>query len=132
MQKFTFILIFVLSGLWFSCEKTKTSPDLGKLEGTWVEDHFEEDMMILNKSNEIQEDNYGFVIHDGGKFTEHKNSGSCGTPPISYSNFEGSWEYENDSTLKIVVGYWGGSMTYKLDIIELTEDNLKVRYHYQN
>ena len=132
MQKFTFILILVFSGLFFSCEKTKTSPEAGKLEGTWVEDHFDECILILNKSDEIQEDNYGFTIYEAGRFVEHKNSGSCGTPPISYANFEGSWEYENDSTLKIVVGYWGGTMTYELDIIELTEDNLMVRYNYKN
>ncbi len=132
MQKFTLILIFGLSGLLFSCEKTKTSPEAGKLEGTWVEDHFDEGVLILNKSDKTKEDSYGFVIHDGGKFTEHKNSGWCGTPPISYADFEGSWEYENDSTLKIVVGYWGGTMTYELDIIEITANNLRVRYHYQN
>ncbi len=131
MQKYIFISILVFSGLWFSCEKTKTSPDPGKLEGTWVEDHYEEDVLILDKSDEIQEDNYGFTIYKGGKFTEYKNAGWCGTPPISYAD-DGNWEYENDSTLKVVVGYWGGTMTYKLDIIELTKDNLKVRYHYQN
>ena len=132
MQKFTFIFILVFSAFLFSCEKTNTSPDPGKLEGIWIEDHFDEGILILNKSDEFQNDNYGFTIYEGGKFTEHKNSGWCGTPPISYANFEGSWEYENDSTLKIVVSYWGGTMTYKLDIIKLTEDNLKVRYHYQN
>lgn len=132
MKFFKFISISVISLLLISCEKESNIPEAGELEGIWVEERYEEDLMILGKSDKMDEDNYGFKISEDGKFLEHKNSGSCGTPPISYADFAGTWKYESDSVLVIDVAYWGGTMIYKMDIVELTGNTLKVRYHYSN
>ena len=132
MQSYKFIIILVVSLILISCEKESNTPEAGELEGVWVQERYEEDLLILGKADKIDEDNYGFEISEDGKFLEHKNSGWCATPPISYADFEGTWKYESDSVLVIDVGYWGGTMTYKMDIVELTAGTLKVRYHYSN
>ena len=55
------------------------------------------------RREELDEAFYGFIIGEDGSFTERKNTGWCGTPPITYGNFEGSWTAVSDSLLDIVV-----------------------------
>lgn len=55
-----------------------------------------------------------------------KNAGWCGTPPISYSDYPGTWTILNDTLVEINVGYWGGTTIYKLDVESVSENSLKV------
>ena len=126
----TFATLLILSLLFTSCEKNNLSPEAGELEGIWIEKGYEENISIFEKAKKIDENKYGFKISEGGIFLEHKNSGWCGTPPISYANYDGTWKYESDSILVIDVGYWGGTISYKLEIVELTTNTLKARYQY--
>lgn len=126
----TFALFICISLLFSSCEKNNLSPEAGELEGIWIEKGYEENISIFEKAKKIDENKYGFKISEGGEFLEHKNSGWCGTPPISYASYDGTWKYESDSVLVIDVGYWGGNISYKLEIVELTSNTLKTRYHY--
>lgn len=135
MQKMKLLKLFipiVLLILLFSCEKASLAPEPGELEGIWVQSDYDEDLTIFSKKNKLDDDKYGFKISDGGIFLEHKNSGWCGTPPISYADYEGTWKYESDSVLIVDVGYWGGTMTYKMQIVELTANKLKTRYIYED
>lgn len=59
------------------------------------------------------------------KFIERKNSGWCGTPPVSYSDFEGNWSI-NDSLLNVSVAYWGGLADYQWKIISLDDKRLTI------
>ena len=126
----TFALLIGIFLLFSSCEKNNLSPEAGELEGIWIEKGYEENISIFEKAKKIDENKYGFEISEGGIFLEHKNSGWCGTPPISYANYDGTWKYESDSILVIDVGYWGGTISYKLEIVELTTNTLKARYQY--
>ncbi len=122
------VLLMLLS----SCEKVSLAPEAGELEGIWVQSDYDEDLTIFTKKNKLDDDKYGFKISESGIFLEHKNSGWCGTPPISYADYEGTWKYESDSVLIVDVGYWGGTMTYKMQIVELTTNKLKTRYIYED
>ena len=126
----TFAILLDLPLIFASCEKNNLSPEAGELEGIWIEKGYEENITIFEKAKKIDENKYGFEISEGGKFLEHKNSGWCGTHPISYANYDGTWKYESDSVLVIDVGYWGGTITYNLEIVELTSNTLKTRYQY--
>ena len=98
--------------------------------GTWIEDGYEEDITVLERAQKLDDSKYGFTLKEDGTFIERKNSGWCGTPPISYENFDGTWEAVSDSLVEITVGYWGGTMTYQLRIVSLDAEQLKVRYLY--
>ncbi len=69
-----------------------------------------------------------------GNFCGKENSGWCGTPPISCSDFEGTWT-KADSLLNIDVAFWGGMVDYQWKIISVDNDELTIyrmseEYHY--
>ena len=129
MKRSIFILLLVM---FYSCEadllNMEALGDNAGIVGTWVEDEYLGDTLFLDRSGSFDNEKYGFTIHEDGTFTEHKNAGWCGTPPITYDNFDGTWEVVSDSLLDITVAYWGGMMTYQIRIISLTADELAIRY----
>ena len=52
--------------------------------------------------------------------------GWCGTPPISYGNYDGTWKIEDDSKLTITYEYWGGTMEEEWAISNLSTDKMKI------
>jgi hypothetical protein len=128
-------LLFLFGFVWLiSCEQDMMELEaLGSntaIVGTWIEDKYQGDTLILYRAGGLDAEKYGFTIHDNGSFIEHKNTGWCGTPPISYDSFEGTWEPVSDSLLDITVGYWGGMMTYQMRIVYMHEEELAIRYLY--
>jgi len=55
---------------------------------------------------------------------EH-DTGWCGTPPIAYSDFDGTWN-KKDSVIKITVAYWGGLADYQWKVISVDNNNLTI------
>ncbi|MFQ6091227.1 MAG: YCF48-related protein [bacterium] len=102
------------------------------LYGTWVRTGYDENITILRKSEELDDNEYGFIIYPDGKFIERKNAGWCATPPITYANFEGGWKRMSQNLLDITVGYWGGITSYQMEIVSLTPGELKILYHYSD
>lgn len=100
------------------------------LYGTWVHAGYVESMTILRKAEELDANEYGFIIYPDGRFTERKNAGWCATPPITYANYEGEWTKLSENLLEIIVGYWGGTTSYQMEIISLSSDELRILYHY--
>jgi hypothetical protein len=131
MKKLVFLVALILL---VSCEKnlqdTEALGDNVGIIGTWVEEGYEDDVTLLERVNEFDDFKYGFTIKDDGTFVERKNAGWCGTPPISYDNFDGTWVALSDSLLEITVGYWGGTMNYQIRIVSLDHDHLGIRYLY--
>lgn len=110
----------------FAC--TKEDPEFDPdnlLTGVWNFSSYQDDAIIFTRS-QLFSDNHCYRFNSDGTLVERKNSGWCGTPPISYSDYPGTWEPLNDTTLVISAGYWGGTISYQLDIELLTEDYLKV------
>ncbi len=128
------ILLFAL--LLIACEKESVDIEaLGENEGiigTWIDNGYEEDLTLLKRVNSLDPSKYGFSIVDDGSFVERKNAGWCGTPPITYENFEGSWVALSDSLIEITVAYWGGTMTYQMRIVSLDTEDLQIRYLYSD
>jgi hypothetical protein len=131
MKQLAFLIVVLLL---VSCEKDFLEMDaLGSnasIVGTWIEDEQRGDTLLLQRSGAFDKEKYGFTINDDGSFIERKNAGWCGTPPITYDNFEGSWEAVSDSLLDITVAYWGGMMTYQIRIVYLDAEELAIRYLY--
>ena len=117
-----------------ACEKElMDSEALGTnagIVGTWIENGYQEDLTLLNRANDLDPSKYGFIMGDDGSFVERKNAGWCGTPPITYENYEGSWAALSDSLIEITVAYWGGTMTYQMRIVSLDAEDLQIRYLY--
>lgn len=98
--------------------------------GTWIEEGYMGDTTLLKRAGELDENKYGFILKQDGTFIERKNSGWCGTPPIAYANYEGTFEVVSDSLLNITVAYWGGMMTYQIRVVSLDQEDLAIKYLY--
>lgn len=123
-----YILIFVLIFIVFSCKKeTDEMPVIDEnLTGFWVRPVYKGDTMILSRYGVFDYDNYGISFRNGHQCTERNNSGFCGTPPIVYANFDGIWE-QSDSIITIQVPFWGGTANYKWKVLNLSQQELKVK-----
>jgi hypothetical protein len=128
------LVILLAMAMLVSCGKDfLVTEDLGEnagIIGTWIDDGYKGDTLRMYRAGELDAAKYGFTINEDGTFIERKNAGWCGTPPISYDNFEGTWEVVSDSLLDITVAYWGGMMTYQIRIIAVEEQELAIRYLY--
>jgi hypothetical protein len=131
MNRLVFLFLVILLA---SCEQDLLESDsLGEnagIVGTWVENTYQGDTAMFKRTTDLDEVKYGFAINEDGTFEERKNSGWCGTPPISYSNYDGTWEAVSDSLLDITVAYWGGMMTYQIRIVSVDAADLAIKYLY--
>ena len=107
-------LIFLVS-----CEKT--DPD--SIIGNWNSIEITDNIYIAKRVKRLDEPEYGFSFKEGSVFLERKIDGWCGTPPVVYADYTGTWS-KTDSLVVINVGYWGGRMIYRWTIISVDETQL--------
>jgi hypothetical protein len=117
-------LFFILIGC--SKDNIQIDPD-NLLIGVWNYSDFNNNDNIYIRNNEFV-DNNCYKFNSDGTMIERKNSGWCGTPPITYADYSGTWNIINDTLIQISVGYWGGTTQYKLDIQSVDSNALKVSY----
>ncbi|CAF4035510.1 unnamed protein product, partial [Rotaria sp. Silwood1] len=72
----------------------------------------------------------GYEFKSNGQLVRYGNVGWCGTPPITYGNFDGQWNFINDTTLTIRSRYWGGYYTENVRYQFLTDDKNKVKFEW--
>jgi hypothetical protein len=119
---FFLIIAYVLP----SCEKDNIEIDPDNLLiGVWIDDGFRDDVTIYKRSDEFT-NKYCYLFKSDGTLTERQNVGWCGTPPISYADYEGTWEIANDTLISITVGSWNGDRSYRLDIESVNSEELEV------
>jgi hypothetical protein len=130
MKKLQSIMKLTLISLVFfniSCKKDyiQTINPSGKLIGYWINPIAIDSLWKYERANALIENDYGFIFTSNNLFIERKNSGWCGTPPISYENFEGTWDW-NDSIVDIDVPFWGGIANYRWKIISIDNKSLTI------
>jgi len=94
------------------------------LIGAWSHSEYSDSITTLTRMRSLPKNEYGISFLEGGDLLEWKNSGWCGTPPIAYGEFEGTWEFAGDSVLVIQTDYWGGEMILKWHILEIGDHYL--------
>jgi hypothetical protein len=122
---FSRLIIFLLVCSLLACEKNNenSSPYDDLLIGSWFNPRYNDSIAIYDRTVGLLEDEYSFTFNEDNTFVERKNSGWCGTPPISYTSFEGTWA-TYDSLIEISVGFWGGTADYQWKIQALSETTL--------
>lgn len=127
-----YLILFILLLIVFSCKQNNVNviqPN-DMLIGTWVFSSYENETITMLKADSLEKDSAGYIFYVNSSLVERKNSGWCGTPPIAYGNFNGSWQRISDSTINVNVGYWGGNESYKIVISMLNKDTLKFKKIY--
>ena len=126
MTKYRILFLVFVLGLFLSCEKDSNNATSNPtIIGTWISPSYDGNLIILNKSNNLKDNDYGIEFRKDASLVERKNSGWCGTPPISYSDFNGTW-HTNDSLILISVDYWGGQTEYKWKLIFINDETLMI------
>lgn len=137
------LTVFISSLLFIACNDEGISPNLANLEGSealigaWEYDSYEQISdtsyaQVYKKVNKIATENAGITFKQTGAFVSKQNAGWCGTPPISYADFEGNFQVMDKNLIKINSTYWGGKMSYKAEVLELSNRTLKIRpYDYE-
>jgi hypothetical protein len=128
MKKILFISISALF-VSLSCSKQIEIDKSNLLIGVWKYQGWTESGAIFSRSSEFA-DNHCYRFNGDGTLTERKNSGWCGTPPITYADYAGAWRILNDSLIYVNVGYWGGTTSYRIDIESVDESVLRVQFIY--
>ncbi len=97
--------------------------DTNNLIGTWV---YHGEKAAYAKQRSIPKGRC-FIFKKGGKLIVRQNAGWCGTPPITYRNFEGSWELTSDSTIRLSYKNWIDTTTTEWKVSSLTKRWLKMK-----
>lgn len=128
MKSFIFPAIILLFTLFVSCdnEPELKSENSALLTGSWTSPVFEDSIYTFTRATSLQENDYGLTFKADNQLVERKIAGWCGTPPVAYSDYLGTWT-EADSTLYISSFFWGGTVHYQWKIVSLDNQNLIVK-----
>jgi len=123
------LYILSLFFLFSACDKTAdpANPIDKKLIGHWINPTYNADFSVITftRVSDFGEIEYGVAFKENQLFIERKNATGCGTPPITYGNFEGIWS-STDSTLSISVENWNGTTDYQWRVTSLDHQNLTI------
>ena len=110
-----------------ACEKNteNSAPSNDHLIGSWFNPQYNDSIVTYERSEGLVENDFGFSFNEDNTFIERKNAGWCGTPPISYADYDGTWT-KKDSIIEINVGYWGGTSDYTWKMVLVDETTLKI------
>ncbi len=119
------IVLFALSII--ACEKNNenAAATTDHLIGSWFNPQYNDSIVTFERSEGLVDNECSFSFKEDKTFIERKNAGWCGTPPISYADFDGIWS-ENDSIIEITVDYWGGTAEYTWKVLSIDELTLKI------
>lgn len=123
----TTILAIIILGF-VACKKdNEAKPQVGnnKLIGYWMNPVYADSTVSYGRVSGLKYNCYGIVFKADGTCIERKVDGWCGTPPVTYSDFNGTWTMA-DSVISIKVGYWGGVAGYTWKLKSVTADSLKI------
>lgn len=93
------------------------------LIGNWTQPTYTNETITFERSNTIQNDNYGVSFKQAGLFVE-RSSGWCGTPPLVFANYEGTWQLHG-TLISVMNQNFPGDFNWR--IISLTENQLTVK-----
>jgi hypothetical protein len=115
--------IFLIT-LFFSCENNEQIINADNLLlGAWIEPEYDSGTITYKRGNSLPDNNPGILFSENGDFIE-RSSGWCGTPPLIYADYNGSFEID-ETLIKISTTFYPNS--YQWRVISLTEDELVVK-----
>jgi len=126
-MKYRLFFLTLIGIVVFSCSESYQLEAESEFDitGFWVNQSINDTIYAYDKSSHLKEGQYCFGFQENEEFVERKNAGWCGTPPISYADFEGTWSL-TDSIVDISVAFWGGTASYKWKIISLNHQQLQL------
>ena len=105
------IIFILLSFLSISSSSKDNTLHKTQIIGSWIfiEDVANDTFFSIKKVKKLDHDKPGIVFKKNGKLIKRQNSGWCGTPPIAYANYDGTWELRKN-TLSLKYSFNNGEM----------------------
>ena len=138
-MKVTHYFILLLFSIVFltSCENDidLKSDEAELIIGHWISPVYIDTLVQYTRAEGLNENDYGISFNPGNSLVERQNAGWCGTPPISFANYNGTWSKTGD-IIDITVDFWGGKVYHKWKVIAndqktLTIYSVKSEYIYK-
>ncbi len=127
-------VLTIITGL-NSCQKEDLNNIKDRIIGTWVYDAYliDSDCEVYSAKKELDQDRHGMIFKPKGKLIIRNIDGWCATPPVTFENYDGTWELLNDSTVHISHDWWGNGsgqpqMESTFQIVRLDEEQLWIKY----
>ncbi|OBX27254.1 hypothetical protein LX77_02780 [Gelidibacter algens] len=98
------ILLLLLMVIHIGCDTDVESLQINesdKLVGHWIKPVANDTELKLDRANALKKDAYGISFLTESNCIE-RSSGWCGTPPLIFADFQGSWK-RNDSIITITI-----------------------------
>jgi len=124
ISKLTWICICFLNVMMMSSFVTEI--DEPTVLGSWILEETNGDIWKFGKADKLANRKPGIEFLNNNKLVRRQNAGWCATPPISYANYDGTWNFTSDKTIAIKHKFWGGNQTMEFKILELSDDILTV------
>ena len=122
--KTLFFIMLIIS----SCKKDEIKIDPNNLLiGTWNYSDYQDNAMVYIRSGKFI-DNRGYKFNSDGTVVERTFAGWCATPPVSYSNYQGTWSILNDTLIQTAITYYDGLRPYRLAIKLVDSKSLKLTF----
>lgn len=121
-----FLLLFSIV-LLTSCENDidLKSDEAELIIGHWISPVYIDTLVQYTRAEGLNENDYGISFNPGNSLVERQNAGWCGTPPISFANYNGTWSKTGD-IIDITVDFWGGKVYNKWKVIANDQKTLTI------
>lgn len=112
-----------------SCSSSDpAAPQDPAISGAWglESTDSESGIRIYSKLNSLSGDQNGYMFGSGGSLLV-RDAGWCGTPPLAFSNYEGSWVEEEENILLLTYPQLEEMQDFRLVILSLNGDEMQCR-----
>jgi len=99
-----------------------------KLIGVWIYNVAEGDQITYDKAKKFKKDVGGIEFKKDGKLINRENMSWCGTEPVTFKNYNGTWKISPDSIITITTEYDRDKEEETLKFVSVDDHTLKVLY----
>lgn len=126
MKFFSYVFILLVLPL-TSAFDTPENKEFVTIFQKWVFVDTNEEGTLYESDTQWDEHKSGMEFRKDGTMVVRQNAGWCGTPPISFGNFSGTWTAISKTELALEYEYWGGTMKSTMNIVKLNKKELLVK-----
>ncbi len=113
-----------------SCDKSDAvAPEVAIVDGAWafVEVLPGTESRIYRRLGDLSGEVDGFEFAPNGILLV-RNAGFCGTPPLTFSTYNGTWVAESNESYILSYNYLGALSDIRLTVFSVTEQELECHF----
>ena len=129
INKYLLLYFFLLSMVSCTSNDAEIPLSANLLIGSWVDPIYDGETITFKRASALPDNDYGISFKLNGILVE-RSSGWCGTPPLSFFDYTGTWEVEGSLILMSQEYLYPNNYAWR--IVSLTETELVVKRELTN